>query len=103
MSLYRAAYLAVLLSLIVRERIIDSLVNHYTIFTIKNLRTDYETVRMCHLRVLLDKPPDIVTPTVGGKFLFGYIINSTYPGGLPKVKSLDLGACTVLWGLDQVI
>ena len=55
------------------------------------------------LRVLLDKPPDIVTPTVGGKFLFGYIINSTYPGGLPKVKSLDLGACTVLWGLDQVI
>ena len=47
------------------------------------------------LRVLLDKPPDIVTPTVGGKFLFGYIINSTYPGGLPKVKSLDLGACTV--------
>ena len=55
------------------------------------------------LRVLLDKPPDIVTPTVGGKFLFGYIINSTYPGGLPKVKSLDLGAFTVLWGLDQVI
>ena len=56
-----------------------------------------------YLRVLLDKPPDIVTPTVGGKFLFGYIINSTYPGGLPEVKSLDLGACTVLWGLDQVI
>ena len=56
-----------------------------------------------NLRVLLDKPPDIVTPTVVGKFLFGYIINSTYPGGLPKVKSLDLGACTVLWGLDQVI
>ena len=44
------------------------------------------------LRVLLDKPPDNEISTVWGQFLFGYIINSTYPGGLPKVKSL---ACTV--------
>ena len=55
------------------------------------------------LRVLLDKPPDIVTPTVVGKFLFGYIINSTYSGGLPKLKSLDLGACTVPWDANQVL
>ena len=47
------------------------------------------------LRVLLDKPPDNEISTFWGQFLFGYIINSTYPGGLPKVKSLDLGACTV--------
>ena len=55
------------------------------------------------LRVLLDKPPDIETPMVWGQFLFGCIINSTYSGGLPKLKSLDLGACTVLWGPIQFL
>ena len=55
------------------------------------------------VRVLLDKPPDIVIPTVWGQILFGVIINSTYPGGLPNIKSLDLGACTVPWGVHQVL
>ena len=55
------------------------------------------------LRVLLDKPPDIETPIVWGQFWFGCIINSTYSGGLPKLKSLDLGACTVLWDANQVL
>ena len=53
------------------------------------------------LRVLLDKPPDIETPLVWGQFFFGCIINSTYSGGLPKLKSLDLGACTVPWDTKQ--
>ena len=53
------------------------------------------------LRVLLDKPPDIETPIVWGQFSFGCIINSTYSGGLPKLKSLDLGACTVPWDTNQ--
>ena len=53
------------------------------------------------LRVLLDKPPDIETPLVWGQFFFGCIINSTYSGGLPKLKSLDLGACTVPWDANQ--
>ena len=87
-------------------------VKEYTDGTIEAIKTmklrSQDAMRLlsqydADLRVLLDKPPDIVTPTVGVSFLFGYIINSTYPGGLPKVKSLDLGACTVLWGLDQVI
>ena len=55
------------------------------------------------LRVLLDKPPDIETPIVWGQFWFGCIINSTYSGGLPKLKSLDLGACTVPWDANQVL
>ena len=55
------------------------------------------------LRVLLDKPPDIETPIVWGQFLFGCIIKSTYSGGLPKLKSLDLGACTVPWDANQVL
>ena len=55
------------------------------------------------LRVLLDKPPDIETPMVWGQFLFGNIINSTYSGGKPKLKSLDLGACTVPWGPIQFL
>ena len=59
---------------------------------------------VCHfLRVLLDNPPDIETPTVWGQFMFGCIINSTYSGGLPKLKSLDLGACTVPWGAIQFL
>ena len=53
------------------------------------------------LRVLLDKPPDIETPMVWGQFLFDCIINSTYSGGLPKLKSLDLGASTVPWDTNQ--
>ena len=53
------------------------------------------------LRVLLDKPPDIETPIVWGQFSFGCIINSTYSGGLPKLKSLDLGACTVPWDANE--
>ena len=53
------------------------------------------------LRVLLDKLPDIETPIVWGQFSFGCIINSTYSGGLPKLKSLDLGACTVPWDANQ--
>ena len=48
-------------------------------------------------RVLLNKPPDIEIPIIWGQFLFGGIIKSTYSGGLPKQKSLDLGAPTVLW------
>ena len=56
-----------------------------------------------YLRVLLDKPPDIGTPIVWGQFWFGCIINSTYSGGLPKLKSLDLGACTVPWDANQVL
>ena len=55
------------------------------------------------LRVLLDKLPDIETPIVWGQFSFGCIINSTYSGGLPKLKSLDLGACTVPWDANQVL
>ena len=54
-------------------------------------------------RALLDKLPDNEIPTIWGQFLFGYIKNSTYPGGPPKVKSLDLWACTVPQGLNQVI
>ena len=54
-----------------------------------------------NFRVLLDKPPDIETPIVWGQFSFGCIINSTYSGGLPKLKSLDLGACTVPWDANQ--
>ena len=53
------------------------------------------------LKVLLDKPPDIETPIVWGQFSFGCIINSTYSGGLPKLKSLNLGACTVPWDANQ--
>ena len=60
-------------------------------------------VHLMILRVLLDKPPDIETPTVWGQFMFGCIINSTYSGGLPKLKSSDLGACTVLWDANQVL
>ena len=55
------------------------------------------------LRVLLDNTPDIWTPIVWGQFLFGCIIKSTYPGGLPKLKSLDLGACTVLWDANELL
>ena len=55
------------------------------------------------LRLLLDKPPDIETPIVWGQLLYGCIIKSTYPGGLPKVKSWDLGACTVPWQPIQVL
>ena len=54
-----------------------------------------------NLRVLLDSTPDIWTPIVWGQFLFGCIIKSTYSGGLPKLKSLDLGACTVPWDANQ--
>ena len=56
-----------------------------------------------YLRVLLDKPPDIETPLVWGQFFFGCIINSTYSGGLHKLKSFDLGACTVPWNAKQVL
>ena len=56
-----------------------------------------------YLRVLLDNTPDIWTPIVWGQFLFGCIIKSTYSGGLPKLKSLDLGACTVPWDANQVL
>ena len=49
------------------------------------------------LRVLLNKPPDIETPIVWGQLLYGSIIKRTYPGGLPKLKSWDLGSCTVPW------
>ena len=56
-----------------------------------------------NLRVLLDNTPDIWTPIVWGQFLFGCIIKSTYSGGLPKLKSLDLGACTVPWDANQVL
>ena len=57
------------------------------------------------LRVLLDKPPDIETQIVWGQFSLGCIINTTYSGGLPKLKSLDLGACTaaVPWNAKQVL
>ena len=55
------------------------------------------------LRVLLDKPPDIETPIVWGQLWFGCFIKSTYSGGLPKLKSLDLGACTVPWDANQVL
>ena len=55
------------------------------------------------LRVLLYNTPDIWTPIVWGQFLFGCIIKSTYSGGLPKLKSLDLGACTVPWDANQVL
>ena len=55
------------------------------------------------LRVLLDKWPDFQLPTVWGQFLFGCSINSTYPGGLPKGKSLDLGPRTVPWDANQVL
>ena len=54
-------------------------------------------------RGLLDKPPDIETPIVWEQFLYGCIIKSTYSGGLPKLKSLDLGACTVPWDANQVL
>ena len=76
----------------------------YQINFTQTLRNDYKVYKRLPsiklpwftvLRVLLDKPPDNEISTVWGQFLFGYIINSTYPGGLPKVKSLDLGACTV--------
>ena len=61
-------------------------------------------VKSCkYLRVLLDNTPDIWTPIVWGQFLFGCIIKSTYSGGLPKLKSLDLGACTVPWDANQVL
>ena len=58
---------------------------------------------ICNLRVLLDKPPDIETPLVWGQFFFGCIIISTYSGGLHKLKSLALGACTVPWDAKQVL
>ena len=61
------------------------------------------TKLVSHLRVLLNKPPDIETPIVWGQFSFGCIINSTYSGGLPKLKSLDMGACTVPWDANQVL
>ena len=61
-----------------------------------------KAVKGC-LRVLLDNTPDIWTPIVWGQFLFGCIIKSTYSGGLPKLKSLDLGACTVPWDANQVL
>ena len=53
------------------------------------------------LRVLLVKNPDISTPMFLWQYLFGCIIKSIHPGGLPKVKSWDLGACTVLWEGNQ--
>ena len=65
-------------------------------FVGEKLSQGYNYVRNS-LRVLLDKPPDIETPIVWGQFLYGCIINSTYSGGLPKLKSLDLAACTVPW------
>ena len=55
------------------------------------------------LRGLLDKWPDIEAPIIWRQFLFGCIINSTYPGGLPNGKSLYLGTSTVPWGQDQVL
>ena len=55
------------------------------------------------LRVLLVKNPDISTPMFLGHYLFGCIIKSTHPGGLPKTKSWDLGACTVQWKGNQVL
>ena len=57
---------------------------------------------MC-LRVLLVKNPDISKPMIQGQCLFGCIIKSTHPGGLPKVKSLDLGAWTGPWEGNQVL
>ena len=55
------------------------------------------------LRVLLVKNPDISKPMFKGQYLFGCIINSTHLGGLPKVKSWDLGASTVPWEGYQVL
>ena len=55
------------------------------------------------LRVLLVKNPDISKPMFLGQYLFGCIIKSTHPGGLPKVKSWDLGASTVPWEGNQVL
>ena len=55
------------------------------------------------LRVLLVKNPDISTPMFLWQYLFGCIIKSTHPGGLPKVKSWDLGASTVPWEGNQVL
>ena len=60
-------------------------------------------IQQQYLKVLLDKLPNIETPMVWELFLFGCIINSTYSGGLPKLKSLDLGACTVPWGAIQFL
>ena len=56
-----------------------------------------------YLRVLLVKNPDISTPMFLWQYLFGCIIKSTHPGGLPKVKSWDLGASTVPWEGNQVL
>ena len=50
------------------------------------------------LRVLLVKWPDICRLTFLVQFLFGCIIKSAYLGDIPKVKSWDLGAWTVLQG-----
>ena len=61
------------------------------------MQYDSISLSMKDLRVLLDKWPDIETPTIWGQFPFGCIINSTYPGGLPNGKSLDLGPSTVPW------
>ena len=55
------------------------------------------------LRVLLVKNPDISKPMFLGQYLFGCIIKSTHPGGLPKVKILDLGASTVPWEGNQIL
>ena len=56
-----------------------------------------------NLRVLLVKNPDISTPMFLGQQLIDCIIKSTHPGGLPKVKSLELGASTVPWEGNQVL
>ena len=56
-----------------------------------------------NLRVLLVKNPDISTPMFLGQQLIDCIIKSTHPGGLPKTKSWDLGACTVPWEGNQVL
>ena len=58
---------------------------------VQNLYNLGWTPAFSYLRVLLDKPPNIETPIVWGQFWYGCIINSTYSGGLPKLKSLDLG------------
>ena len=74
-------------------------------FCLKSMFLYVMSYRCVHetLRVLLDNTPDIWTPIVWGQFLFCCIIKSTYSGGLPKLKSLDLGACTVPWDVNQVL
>ena len=56
-----------------------------------------------YLRVLLVKNPDISKSMFQGQYLFGCIIKSIHQGGPPKVKSWDLGACTVPWEGNQVL